>query len=265
MSIHVINKAFGFPALILSILVSISSAAYAEECTFVVDAQTGATVEEKGACDDRYTAASTFKVALALMGYDAGVLTDAHTPLWNWQEGIRAPTRDKKPVDPIIWQADSVLWYSRELARHVGAQRFSSYVGKFNYGNMDVSGEPGKSNGLSHAWITSLTISPREQTDFIRRMLAHELPVSPAAINKTMAIVPTFNTESGWRVHGKTGSGWTRDTRGKIQRSRPEGWFVGWAERQGRVIVFARLGIGTVEGRQGLIEQENLLSALENL
>lgn len=264
MHIKIMYKAFGLSALFLSILVSISSAVQAQECTLIVDAQTGTTVEELGVCDDRFTAASTFKIALALMSYDVGILTDAHTPLWNWQEGMRAPARDKKPVDPTIWLADSVLWYSRELTRNLGAQRFSAYVGSFDYGNMEISGEPGKGNGLSHAWITSLTISPREQTNFIRRMLAHELPVSPAAIKQTMAIVPTFNTKSGWRVHGKTGSGWTRDTRGQIQRDRQEGWFVGWAERQGRVIVFARLGIGTSEGRQGLIEQGELLAALEN-
>ncbi|EGP54206.1 beta-lactamase class D (plasmid) [Agrobacterium tumefaciens F2] len=265
MSIRTISKTFSFSALIFSILVGFSSAAHAQECTLIVEAQTGATVEEKGACDKRYTAASTFKVALALMGYDAGILTDAHTPLWNWQEGMRAPARDKKPVDPTIWQADSVLWYSRELARILGVQRFSAYVAALNYGNMDVSGERRKGNGLSHAWITSLAISPREQTTFIRRLLAHELPISPAAIGQTMAIVPLFNTKSGWRVHGKTGSGWTRDNNGQIQRNRPEGWFVGWAEREGRVIVFARLGVGSVEGRQGLIEQEKLLAVLENL
>jgi len=265
MNIRIVAKALGFPALIFSTLSAISSAAYAQECTLIIDARTGVIVEETGECDHRYTAASTFKVALALMGYDAGILTDAHSPLWNWQEGMRAPARDKKPVDPTIWQADSVLWYSRELARNLGAQRFSSYVGSFSYGNMDISGEPGKRNGLSHAWIASLAISPREQTTFIRRMLARELPVAPAAIDQTIAVLPTFSTKSGWRVHGKTGSGWTRNARGQIQRSRPEGWFVGWAEREGRVVVFARLGIGTVEGRQGLIEQEKLLAALDSL
>jgi len=252
MTIRKFNKSFGHPTLIFSILIAFSCAAQAQECTLIVDARTGATIKEKGACDDRYTAASTFKIALALMGYDAGILTDAHNPRWNWNEGMRAPTRDRKPVDPSIWQADSVLWYSREVARNLGAQRFSSYVGNFRYGNKDVSGEPGKGNGLSHAWIASLTISPREQTTFIRRILAYELPISPRAIEQTMAIVPTFSTKSGWRVHGKTGSGWTRDARSQIQLSRPEGWFVGWAERQGRLIVFARLGIGTVGGPTGV-------------
>ncbi len=35
----------------------------------------------------------------------------------------------------------------------------------------------------------------------------------------------------GWAVHGKSGSGWLRDNNGKINESRPQGWFVGWAEK----------------------------------
>lgn len=260
-----IDRLSSLSALIFTILMTMSTTAHAQECTLIIDAQTGSTVEEKGACDDRYTAASTFKVALALMGYDSGTLIDAHLPLWRWQEGMRAPERDKKSADPTVWQADSVLWYSRELTHQLGAERLSFYVDRFNYGNKNLSGEPGKNNGLSHSWVTSLTISPREQTDFIRRLLKYELPVSPNATNQTMKIVPTFYTKSSWRVQGKTGSGWTRNARGKIERNRPEGWFIGWAERKGRVIVFARLGIGAVEGRQGLIEQKKMLAVLENL
>ncbi|ENZ0431747.1 penicillin-binding transpeptidase domain-containing protein [Klebsiella pneumoniae] len=45
-------------------------------------------------------------------------------------------------------------------------------------------------------------------------------------------------------VHGKSGSGWLRDNNGKINESRPQGWFVGWAEKNGRQVVFARLEIG---------------------
>lgn len=265
MSIDRITKAIILFLLTFPILIGLSNPVVAQQCTLIVDAQTDATIKESGTCDSRYTAASTFKIALALMGYDAGILTDGHTPLLKWREGMRAPMRDRKPVDPRIWQADSVLWFSREVTRNLGAERLSSYVKKFDYGNKDISGELGKGNGLSHAWITSLAISPREQINFIRRMLAYDLPVSRTAISRTMEIVPRFTTKSGWLVHGKTGSGWTRDRSGQINRDQPEGWFVGWAERDGRIIVFARLGVGTVEGRQGLIEQRTLLAALEDL
>jgi beta-lactamase class D len=74
-----------------------------------------------------------------------------------------------------------------------------------------------------------------------------------------------FNTKSGRRIHRKTGGGWTRDNNGQIRRNRSEGWFVGWAEQEGSVIVFARLGFGSVKGRQGLAEQEKLVAVLDNL
>lgn len=161
MNTPAISKAIAFLALILSLMIGISGVAPAQECTLIVDAKTGGTIKEQGSCDTRVTPASTFKIPLALMAYDAGILSDSHAPLWNWKPGMRAPVRDQKLVDPTIWQADSVLWYSREITRLLGPEHFSSYVTRLDYGNMDVSGDPGEKNGLSQAWITSsLTISP---------------------------------------------------------------------------------------------------------
>ncbi|HBX3937446.1 penicillin binding transpeptidase domain protein [Enterobacter hormaechei] len=58
------------------------------------------------------------------------------------------------------------------------------------------------------------------------------------------ATIPQYQAAEGWAVHGKSGSGWLRDNNGKINESRPQGWFVGWAEKNGRQVVFARLEIG---------------------
>lgn len=49
-------------------------------CTLVADAATGRPIVREGQCGERVTPASTFKIALSLMGYDAGVLRDAHAP-----------------------------------------------------------------------------------------------------------------------------------------------------------------------------------------
>jgi methanethiol S-methyltransferase len=51
-------------------------------CTFVMEAQSGRIVTGQGACASRTTPASSFKLALALMGYDSGILKDAYTPAW---------------------------------------------------------------------------------------------------------------------------------------------------------------------------------------
>ncbi len=249
-----------------ALMLGSAGAAQAQSCTLVLDAQTGHTRMEEGHCDTRYTPASTFKVPLALMGYDAGVLTDAHNPRWDGQKEQRAPQRDRKSVDPTIWEADSVVWYSRELLRQLGAERFNTYVKQFHYGNEDVSGDPGADNALTKSWISSsLQISPREQAAFLRRLLAQDLPVSREAQRQTMEIIPHFQTKSGWNVQGKTGSGTMPADAPPEQAGKPVGWFVGWANRNGETIIFARQNIGTAQGRQGLVERETLLSLLEKL
>ncbi len=265
MRMNVRNTMLGLSLLACAAAIASPGSAHAQSCTLIVDADTGHTRIEDGDCNTRYTPASTFKVPLALMGFDSGLLTDAHTPRWEWPPNQRAPQRDRKPVDPTIWEADSVVWYSRELTRRLGAARFGAYVHRLVYGNEDVAGDPGEDNGLTRSWISSsLKISPREQAAFIRRLLAGDLPVSAEAQQKTKDILPVFETASGWRVHGKTGSG-SLPSQDKTDKGKPVGWFVGWAERDGKTIVFARQNIGTDHGRQGLAERTRMLALLETM
>lgn len=211
------------------------------ECTLILDAASGETLHRQGICDQRFSPASTFKVPLSLIGYDAGILNDEHTPAWDYKPAFKAAKRDQKTVDPTIWENDSVLWFSREITRRLGSERFAGYVSKFDYGNTDVSGTPGKNDGLTRSWVnSSLKISPVEQVDFLRRLLARKLPVSDKAHAMTKAILPTFRS-GGWTVQGKTGTTRLGDSADK----RSLGWFVGWANKDTRNIVFARLVIDT--------------------
>ncbi|MBZ9954187.1 class D beta-lactamase [Mesorhizobium sp. BR1-1-15] len=212
------------------------------QCTLIADAQSGKTLYQNGVCDQRFSPASTFKVPLSLIGYDAGILSDEHTPSWDYKPEFKAVKRDHKTVDPTIWERDSVLWYSREITRRLGPESFAGYVSKFGYGNADVSGDPGKNDGLTHSWVnSSLKITPVEQVDFLRKLLAGKMPVSAKAHDMTKAILPSFKA-GDWTVQGKTGS--TRVGEGGKDR-RSLGWFVGWAQKNGRQIVFARLVVDT--------------------
>jgi beta-lactamase class D len=214
------------------------------ECTLVLDAASGETLYRDGVCDQRFSPASTFKVPLALIGYDAGILSDEHTPSWDYKPEFKAVQRDQKTVDPTVWERDSVLWFSQEITRRLGNERFAGYVSKLDYGNTDVSGNAGKNDGLTRSWLnSSLEISPVEQVDFLRRLLARKLPVSDKAYAMTEAILPTFQAGGGWTVQGKTGTTRLRNDADKANRSL--GWFVGWAQKDARQIVFARLVIDT--------------------
>jgi beta-lactamase class D len=74
---------------------------------------------------------------------------------------------------------DSIVWYSQEVTRRLGPERFAAYVKAFEYGNEDVSGNPGKADGLAQSWLmSSLAISADEQVRSIRRLLDRQLPVS---------------------------------------------------------------------------------------
>ena len=234
------------PALVVLALCVVPAGVTAAEpvdCTVIVDARSGDVLVREGVCDQRFAPFSTFKLPLAVIGYDAGILTDDVTPRWEWHAGLTAPERDHKPVDPTIWERDSVLWYSREITRLLGAAAFERYVAELGYGNADVSGVPGKDNGLTHGWLgASLAISPDEQVAFVRRLLQGGLPVRDNAQAWAASILPDF-TAGDWTVSGKTGSGWVSDANGLYYRDQPLGWFVGWAVRGEDVVAFARLRV----------------------
>lgn len=213
-------------------------------CTALADAESGKVLVQDGPdCAGRVTPASTFKIAIALMGYDSGILTDAHHPSWPFKPGYASWREQwKQDTDPTYWLQESVVWYSQEITTKLGMERFRRYVSGFGYGNEDVSGNRGKKDGLTQAWLsTSLAISPLEQVAFLGRMLHGELPVSSEAVAMTGAITRFPDTPNGWQVHGKTGMGFARDKAGEPVRGKPYGWFVGWASKDGRRVTFARL------------------------
>lgn len=212
-------------------------------CTLVVEAGSGRTVLEEGDCTGRVTPASTFKVPLAVMGFDAGILKGPHVPVLAYRKGDVAWRPEwTQPTDPTRWLKYSVVWYSQRITHALGADRFHRYAVAFDYGNADLSGDPGRNNGLDRSWIgSSLTVSPREQVTFLRRLVTGGLPVSPQAMALTRAIVETRDGGEGWTVHGKTGAAFPRLADGNFDRARGWGWYVGWAKKDGETYVFARL------------------------
>lgn len=234
---------------LLAALATFTTFAHARPiCTIVADAATGKPVLQEGQCTERVTPASTFKIALALMGYDHGFLKDEHTPVEQFKPGDPDWGGEAwhKPIDPTLWLKYSVVWYSQRITHAMGAPAFQAYVRKFDYGNMDVSGDPGKNNGLDRSWITSsLKISPEEQVGFVRKIVNRQLPVSAHTYEMVGRAVQTWNLPSGIVVQGKTGTAGpgpgntSRD--GTWDEAHAYGWFIGWAKKGDRTYVFANL------------------------
>jgi beta-lactamase class D len=141
----------------------------------------------------------------------------------DWRENWREPT------DPEKWIRDSVVWYSQQVTFALGHARFAAYTKRFGFGNADVSGLPA-TEGPSLAWInSSLQASPLEEVAFLRKVVNRQLGVCAHAYDMTEKITLAGQIPGGWTVHGKTGSGGGN------------GWYVGWARKGHRTVVFARL------------------------
>jgi beta-lactamase class D len=157
-----------------------------------------------------------------------------------------------------------VVWYSRVIAHALGQKRLEEYAAKLGYGNADFSGDAGQNNGLDRAWImSSLKVSPFEQTVFLRQLVNRQLSVSQHAMDETHKVVEVSPAQDGWEAHGKTGTAFPRRVDGSFDAARAYGWYVGWAVKDGRTLVFARLNqdeqkeevSGGVRARTGFLNQ----------
>ncbi|TNB49459.1 class D beta-lactamase [Martelella lutilitoris] len=234
-----------FAAILVSFAITIPArAALAETlCTLVADAATGAVLLEEGDCQVRVTPASTFKVPLAVMGYDAGFLKDAAHPVLAYQEGDPdwGGANWRRDTNPADWLRYSVVWYSQRITHALGAEALTAFAQAFGYGNADFSGDAGFDNGLDRAWIaSSLQVSPAEQVRFLRALLLGALPVREDAMARTRAIVETRQA-GDWLVHGKTGAAYPRRADRSFDYAHGWGWYIGWAEETDQTLIFVRL------------------------
>ncbi|MFG1360810.1 penicillin-binding transpeptidase domain-containing protein [Xanthobacter pseudotagetidis] len=246
--------AWACAVLLSALLLGPAPARAMEECFLVTDLDTGRVLAKQGLCATRHSPASTFKIPLSLMGFDAGILKGAGQPVLDPPPGAdtsRAVTRG--PQTPQSWMRNSVVWYSQVLARELGPERIKAYLDGFAYGTLNISGTPGRAEPIAHFWLSSsLRISPREQVDFLRRMLKGELKVSEKAVTETMALLAQEEQPAGWQLFGKTGTGSSPGADGLPDPNRPLGWFVGFAQKGGRTAVFARFISLDQKGEEGL-------------
>ena len=212
-------------------------------CTVVADAVDGRVLQQRGQCAERYTPASTFKLPLALMGFDAGILQDEHTPAWPFLPGYPAWGGEpwRQPVDPARW-----IHYSRVLVlaaarRAQGQDRLQQYTSAFQYGNRGCLGRTRQAERHAGCVVQCLAAHLAAGAD---RLPAQDrqpaAAVSAHAYDMAERLFAQEQSPDGWRVYGKTGTG-SPGSDGSYDRDHAYGWFVGWAEKGERKLVFARL------------------------
>jgi beta-lactamase class D len=154
-------------------------------CFLLLDLSTGVTqVSEAQSCDLPTSPASTFKIPNSLIGLETGVTANA--------EAIRQFDPDKHGYaewgreDLTLTEAvrQSVVWYFRELAADVGPERMQALLHRLDYGTASIGDD------VTMFWLDgSLTISGRQQLDFLRRMWTGELDVAPEHVRTLEGIL----------------------------------------------------------------------------
>jgi beta-lactamase class D len=157
--------------------------------------------------------------------------------------------------DQTLRSAFSVsrVWYYEILAARIGLERYQPFLAAANYGNQDISG------GLPHFWIqSSLTISPDEQVQFLRRLHTRKLPFSPRTVDTVLDIM-TLSHVGDTTFRGKTGTG--GNAAGDVATL---GWFVGSvSDRSGDYFFATRITGGeNPSGRVARKITESILSSL---
>lgn len=266
-------RRLGLSGLLVALWFWIAPQALAEEavCTLIVEVDSGELLYQDGPdCDVPYSPGSTFKVALALMGFDSGLLIDPQTPIEPYKAIYRAGLKSwRQNTSPVIWLKDSVVWYSQVLTTRLQPRPLKDYVQAFDYGNRDVAGDPGENNGLTGAWLSSsLQITPQVQAKFLRDVVLEKLPVSGEAFENTKASMPVFKRADEWMLRGKTGTVYLPDAEGETTDIQA-GWFVGWATQQDRSVIFVHLIVDDEEknrfaggrARDGFLPEFDILAS----
>lgn len=126
----------------------------------------------RGEYAPRLSPASTFKISHALVALETGVVAVDSVERW---DGVRHEQQPEWNRDHTVISAlrPSVLWFFQRIAPRIGADRMAEWLGRFEYGNRNVSGP------ITEYWINGrLQISPQEQVQFLRRFYREDFPIA---------------------------------------------------------------------------------------
>lgn len=178
-------------------------------------------VFNKTRAETRFIPASTFKIPHALIALDTNTVKDPRQ-VFAWDGVKREITEWNKAQTLRTAMKHSVVPVFQGFARDIGPERMMDFLEKFQYGNMDISGD------IERFWLDGgkLAISAIEQVNFLVKLFKDELPVS---------------RESQWIVKDILVSEATKKyvLRSKTGMASKIGWWVGWVETDDDVYFFA--------------------------
>ena len=175
---------------------------------------------------------STFKIVSALIGLETGIIK-GEEHLWHWDGAPRALRDWERDLDLGGALRASCVPCFQAVVHSVGEERMSSFLRDFGYGNQDISGP------IDQFWLDGpLEISPRQQVDFVRRLLSGELEVEMSNVELVWRLLE-MEIGPDYTFRGKTGLG--------AQDGRAIGWLVGYVEYSGNRWIYATLVRGRAD------------------
>ena len=191
----------------------------AKAALLIVRLEDGAEWSAGGArIDQRFEPASTSKIPHTLIALETGLAEGPET-LFAW-DGVKR-TFDGWNQDHTLETAyqRSAVWVYQRITSTLGADAMAKWLAAFDYGDANVGG----AEHVTTYWLRGpLAISVREQTQFLKRLAANELPVSGKTYQDAKRIMK-MGEGADWRLFAKTG--WRYREEGV-----DTGWYVGWVE-----------------------------------
>jgi beta-lactamase class D len=172
-----------------------------------------------GQCQQALSPCSTFKLPNTLIGLQSGVVSGPDdVKKWDGKEHSRAVSNKDHSLQTAI--SDSIPWYFRAVARDVGAEEMTDWLGQLEYGNQDISA------GIDRFWLgSSLKINAHGQLSLLKGLWHGTLPFNPDYQQQLRDMLVLDSSLDGI-LHGKTGSCLGAEN----QQPPDHGWFIGWVD-----------------------------------
>ncbi len=175
----------------------------------------------------RFTPASTFKMANALIGLQTGIVTDENMTI-PWDGVVRSnPDWNKTLTLKEAFKVSSVPYF-QEVARRIGKDTMQRWVDSISYGNKNIQGP------VDSFWLNNqLTISPDEQLGFLKKLYFDQLPFRKTV---QLAVRDMMLQEDNTLYKLSYKTGWGFD-----EQKHNVGWVAGWIEENRHVYFFVTL------------------------
>ncbi|WMX12880.1 MULTISPECIES: class D beta-lactamase [unclassified Aureispira] len=204
-------------------------------------------------CERGFIPASTFKIPNSIIALETGVAMDENLYI-EWDSVVRKISAwNQGHTLKSAYQVSCVPYY-QEIARRIGPMKMQEWVGKLQFGRMDIQKE-----NLDEFWLKGKSeITPYQQLDFMERLVENKLPIKPSTAHKMRDIMLIASDSSGMEMRGKTGWG--------IVDEQNIGWFVGYVERpDGERFVFVnnvQAGINEIDDKTFMMCRKSIVGAV---